>query len=70
LADARAALETSTKHARVSADAAVAELVRCSALEGRLYWGWSSTVWLRVLGADQPSFIAAHPGWVDRQARA
>jgi integrase len=70
LADARAALETSTKHAEVSADAAVAELVRCSALEGRLYWAWSSTTWLRVLGADQPSFIAAHPGWVDRQARA
>ena len=69
LADARAALETRTRHARVSANAAVAAIVRYCALEGQAYWGWSSTTWVRLLGADQPSYMAAHPGWVDRQAR-
>ncbi len=61
LTDARAALETRTRHSRVSANAALAAVVRYCALEGQAYWGWSSTTWLRVLGADQPSYLAAHP---------
>ena len=70
LADARAALETPNRHARLSANAALAELIRYCVLEDRAYWGWTRTTWLRVLGTDQPSYTAAHPYWVDRQARA
>lgn len=70
LAEARAALETPTKQSRASADAAVAALLYQCAIVGCSYWGWTPATWVRVLGTDQSSFLAAHPRWVDRSARS
>lgn len=69
LADARAALDASSRHCARSADVAVARLLRCCAQTGASYWAWEPAVWIGVLGRDQPGFLAAHPRWVDRSAR-
>ncbi len=51
------------------ADAAVAAILRECAREQSAYWGWSSSTWVRILGATQRDFRAVHPVWVDRQVR-
>jgi integrase len=70
LAAARAALEAPTKHGRLAADAAVAALLYACGVEGCSYWGWAPATWVRLLGADQPGFLAAQPGWVERSTRS
>jgi len=69
LADVRATLTAPSVHQRRSADAAVAAVLRVCAVEHSPYWAWSAPTWIRVLGATQAEFHAAHPPWVDRQAR-
>ncbi|HEX2679977.1 MAG TPA: site-specific integrase, partial [Candidatus Dormibacteraeota bacterium] len=69
LAEVRATLSTPGIHQRHSADTAVAALLRMCAHEQAPYWAWSASTWVRVLGATQPAFHAAHPSWVDRQVR-
>jgi integrase len=69
LADVRASVSTPGPHRRRSADTAVAVLLRTCAVEQSPYWAWSSATWVRILGATQAAFHAAHPPWVDRQVR-
>jgi len=66
LADVRAIVSTPSPHQRRSADTAVAVVLRMCTVEHSPYWAWSSTTWVRVLGATQAEF---HPPWVDRQVR-
>jgi hypothetical protein len=69
LEDVRTRVSTPSPHCRRSADTAVAVLLRMCALEQAPYWAWSAMTWVRILGATQAAFQAAHPPWVDRQVR-
>lgn len=69
LADVRGLVVSQTPRQRRCADAAVAAILRECAHEQSAYWGWSPSTWLRILGATQRDFRAAHPVWVDRQVR-
>jgi integrase len=69
LADVRAIVSTPGPHRRRSADTAVAVVLRMCAVEQTPYWAWSSSTWVRILGATQAAFHAGHPPWVDRQVR-
>jgi hypothetical protein len=69
LADVLGTLSAPTAHQRRSADTAIAAMLRMCAVERAPYWAWSSATWIRILGATQAGFHAAHPSWVDRQVR-
>lgn len=69
LADACAVLTAGNRRQRGSANAAVAAVLRICAQDGTAFWGWPASTWVRVLGPTQAAFRAAHPRWVDRQAR-
>jgi integrase len=69
LADARALVISESPRQHRCADAAVAAILRQCAHEGSTYWAWSTATWVRILGANQRAFRAAHPAWVDRQVR-
>lgn len=69
LANARAVLTSQTPRQHRCADAAVAALLRMCRLEGAPYWVWSTSTWVRILGATQSGFRDAHPPWVERQVR-
>jgi integrase len=69
LEEVRASVSTPGPHRRRSADTAVAVVLRMCAVEQAPYWAWSAATWVRILGATQAAFHAAHPPWVDRQVR-
>lgn len=50
--------QTVTRHYK--REAAVVALLRCCLAEGRAFWGWPESTWLRVLGDDQAAFEAVH----------
>src|SRR5688500_17234738 len=60
-ADGRDSGRSSGPPRRRSADMAVAGLLRTCAIEQAPYWAWASAAWVRILGATQAAFHAAHP---------
>jgi integrase len=69
LAEARALVVSESPRQRRCADTAVAAILHRCTHESSAYWAWSMTTWVRILGATQRAFRAAHPAWVDRQVR-
>lgn len=70
LADAAAALEVPSARGARARDDAVALVLGACAAEGRSVWGLGPTSWVRLAGADQRAFFAAHPVAPDPAVRS
>lgn len=70
LADAAAAIELPSARGRRPRDEAVALVLGACADEGRSVWGLDEAVWVRLVGADQGAFFAAHPTPPDPAVRS
>ena len=69
LAAALAALDLITASQREGGAVAVALLLYHCGSQGQSFWGWSAATWERLLGRTQAAYLAAHPAWVNREAR-
>lgn len=69
LAEARAVVEVRNRRQARTADRAVAQLLLETLTRGSTIWGWSSAIWIDVLGRDQRAFLAAHGRWAHSDVR-
>jgi RHS repeat-associated protein len=70
LTDAAAAIELPSARGRRPRDDAVALVLGACADEGRSVWGLAPATWVRLVGADQRAFFAAHPAAPDPAVRS
>lgn len=70
LTDAAAAIELPSARGRRARDDAVALVLAACADEGRSVWGLAPATWVRLVGADQSAFFAAHPAAPDPAVRS